>query len=447
MAKIICITTGLTGILNASFELVERLKKAGHEVGYASPRKVADRVEQENITFFQLPMIPEDASPPLPVFSGPFRKAKRFLFKLQNAKKRQLKTLNQTKPHEFAALLDKEKPDLLVIDIELHEYIFHAYAENQKFVLLSQWFTLWKGKDLPYLLTDTIPGKGWKGNTLMIALHWWIIKIRRSWIFTKKKILSGGTDRRSILKALAIQKNFPLQLIRDNYWPGPFTYSKLPVISMTALEMEFPHKSRPNLNYVGPMIYEQRQENVLDNKIDEIINLKNRTGKKLLYCSVSTLSKGDTLFIKKIIAAIQEEKEWLLVVGMGGLIEAKKWPISPENVYLFSYVPQIKVLREADLSINHGGIHTINECIYFEVPMLVYSGKRSDQNGCAARVAHHQLGLIGDKDKEDSTMIKRKISAVLKSTTFRQNIKLLNNRLSHYKKNASLEKIIQTFIT
>jgi len=442
MAKIICITTGLTGILNASFELVAHLKKTGHEVAYASPRKVANRVEQEGITFFQLPMIPEDASPPLPVFTGIFKKIKRFFYKIQHSRSRQIATLNQTFPKEFAALLDKEKPDLLLIDIELHEYIFHAYSKNQKFVLLSQWFTLWKGKDLPYLLTDTIPGQGWKGTTLMIAFDWWLVKIRRWWIFTKKKMLSGGTDRRSALKALASKANFPLSLIKENYWPGPFTYSELPVISMTALEMEFPHQARPNLMYVGPMVYEQRQEKVIDNTIDEIISLKNRTGKKLLYCSVSTLSKGDTGFIKKIITSVQEEKEWLLIVGMGGLNQAAQWDNLPDNVHLFSYVPQLKVLKEADLSINHGGIHTINECIHFEVPMLVYSGKRSDQNGCAARVAYHQLGLIGDKDKEDSTLIKSKINKVLESATFKQNISSLNNRLSYYKEEGRLEKLI-----
>ena len=43
MAKIICITTGLTGILNASFELVARLQQAGYEVCYASPKNVAEK--------------------------------------------------------------------------------------------------------------------------------------------------------------------------------------------------------------------------------------------------------------------------------------------------------------------------------------------------------------------------------------------------------------------
>ena len=84
MAKIICITTGLTGILNASYELVNRLKEAGHEVSYASPRSVKDRVEEEGIKFTQLPEIKKDASPPIPSFRKPFRKIKRLVYKIKN---------------------------------------------------------------------------------------------------------------------------------------------------------------------------------------------------------------------------------------------------------------------------------------------------------------------------------------------------------------------------
>ena len=37
MAHILCMTTGLTGILNASFEVVRRLEKRGHRLTYACP--------------------------------------------------------------------------------------------------------------------------------------------------------------------------------------------------------------------------------------------------------------------------------------------------------------------------------------------------------------------------------------------------------------------------
>ncbi len=446
MAKIICITTGLTGILNASYELVSRLKEAGHEVSYASPRKIKNRVEAEGIKFTQLPEIKEDASPTIPSFQKPFRKIKRFLYKIQNAKQRRLATLEKTVPNEFVTMLLREKPDLVIIDIELHEYIFKAFSEGQKFILLSQWFSLWRRKGLPYLLHDTIPQQGWKGSTLALEMTWRKIKLQRWWIFMRKKILSVGTDRRSILLELARQERFSRNYISENYWPGPFTYSKLPVMSLTPLEMEFPHEPRPNLFYVGPMVYEKRKEqqpkSKLNYTIEEVFEYRKKIKGRLLYCSVSTLSKGDEFFIKKIIQAVKHKKNWVLIIGMGGLIGEEMFEKLPGNVFPFSYVPQLKVLKEADISINHGGIHTINECIHFKVPMLVYSGKRSDQNGCAARVDYHGLGIMADKDKDSPTEIRNKINEVLINNSFSQKVEEMHIQTLKYKDDLFLEKVI-----
>lgn len=447
MLKILCITTGLTGITNASFELVRRLQQLGYEVKYASPRAIRQKVEQEGICFIQLPFIAEDVSPPVPTYTGIFRKLKRLSFKISNAKERQTQTLKNIYPNTFIQVLQRESPDLCLIDVELHEYIFAAHQLGQPFLILSQWFSLWNQKGLPYLLHNTIPGQGWRGSTWMLTLSWKKVQVQRWWIFAKKWFLSGGTNRRSALLALAKEMRFPLKYIPENYWPGPFTYSQLPVLSMTALEMEFPHKPRPNLYYIGPMVYAKRKEAIAKGKIavEEVLHLKRQTNKQLLYASVSTLSKGDLLFIQKLIKAVKKQHHWLLIIGLGGLIQQMDMEEMPENVFSYSFVPQLKVLQQANLSINHGGIHTIHECMRFEVPMLVYSGKRSDQNGCAARVAYHGLGIMADKDKDSSIDIKNNIEKILSNHTLFQNkIKEMNKQIAKYQALDNLNNICES---
>jgi len=129
------------------------------------------------------------------------------------------------------------------------------------------------------------------------------------------------------------------------------------------------------------------------------------------------------------------------------LIDQNALGVLPENVFAFKKLPQLKVLAYADCSINHGGIHTINECIHYKVPMLIYSGKRSDQNGCAARVAFHQLGIMADKDKDQSAAIQSKIQQVLTDPLFRKNMEKINREYIAYKKEGRLEKIINEYLT
>ena len=66
MAHIICITGGLTGMLNASLALVDQLPQAGHQVTYASPANLRAPVTAQGISYVQLdPWVMQSGDPPM----------------------------------------------------------------------------------------------------------------------------------------------------------------------------------------------------------------------------------------------------------------------------------------------------------------------------------------------------------------------------------------------
>lgn len=424
MGRILCITSGLSGILNASYEIAHRLQTANYQVIIASPAPVGEKVVAQGFDYRQLPPVNFFPCPPLPDFHGPLIKLKRFWFRLKNGSR--LRKISQHSLHmpEFEKILLELKPDFILVDIELHEHIFTIFSLGVPFSLLSQWFSLWKRPGLPPLLHDTIPGVGWRGSKIGMEWAWVQVKIWRWWVFNKKRILYAGTDRRTTLKNYARQVGFPLHFIRQNFWPGPFSYSTLPVITITAQEMEFPHDIRPSMYYVGPMVYSNRRElqedGVIKQKLENIFQRKLEEGLSLIYASVSSFSLGDVAFLQRLIKAVEPKKKWILVIALAGRIKVEELGPLPGNVYPFSWIPQLLVLRHADCSINHGGIHTIHECLYYQVPMIVYSGKTSDQNGCAARVHFHGLGIMADKDKDTTMDIRHNIEKILGEPAYKK---------------------------
>lgn len=444
MAHILCMTSGLTGILNASFELANRLEGLGHTVTCASPKDVADLVQAHNLNYLQLPAINFDPAPEVPAYSGPLRKLKRLSHKATRRAERQKQAINNLGMQEFKQLVETLNPDLVIADIELHEHIMTLVTAKYKVLLLSQWFSTWDSKGLPPIQSTIIPGEGFEGSAPGLWLRWQKVRWQRWHTFFKKKLTSVYTDRRTILQLYAKQTGFPGRYILKNYWPGPFSYDQLPVISMTAQDMEFAHKKKPELTYIGPMVSESRLNlgHKADERLERIFGEKKRRGLKLIYCSVSTFSKGDTSFLKKVIAAVSGYDNWLLILSLGGNLKESQLGEVPGNVHVFDRVPQLKVLRETDLSINHGGIHTINECLYFKVPMLVYSGKRSDQNGCAARVHFHGLGLMADKDLDSPDDIRNKIKQVMQDEAVKGRLEALHNT-SFADQNQYLSKVLE----
>jgi len=63
----------------------------------------------------------------------------------------------------------------------------------------------------------------------------------------------------------------------------------------------------------------------------------------------------------------------------------------PANVRLFNWVPQVEILKKAEVAIIHGGLGSVKECIYHAVPMIVIPMGR-DQFNNAERVDYHRLG-------------------------------------------------------
>lgn len=428
--------------------MVRRLEAAGYQVTYASPKAVGAIAKVNGLTYQQLPPTNFFPAPDLPVFQGRFRKVKRLWYKIKYRKARKKQAVLNLGMTEFRQLLDELSPDLLLIDVELHEHLMTAQTTHIPMVLLSQWFSLWNRVGLPPLSDTTIPNLHWQGSKIGLVFAWQKIKVHRWWMFTKKRIRSVGTNRRSILKKYAQQIGFPKAYLHENYWPGPFTYAKLPVISMVLAEMEFPHDKRPNLHYVGAMIGKKRadvqNDKVTQRRLQAIFEIKKHTATALIYCTLSSFKQGDTAFLKRLIEAVKDREDWQLILGLGGQLDIKSLGELPANVHAFSWVPQMEVLAKANCSINHGGIHTINECIHFQVPMLVYSGKRSDQNGCAARVHYHGLGIMADKDKDDSTVIAAKIERVLTEQKYKNNLQKMHQHYRRYQSEQVLEQYIST---
>ena len=98
--------------------------------------------------------------------------------------------------------------------------------------------------------------------------------------------------------------------------------------------------------------------------------------KKLLYVSLGSQSllagrEAAVGFLRAVAQGAASRPEWQLVLGTGGLAEAADLPLPPHAVAL-PWVPQIPLLERAALMVNHGGLGTVKECIFHDVPMVVF---------------------------------------------------------------------------
>lgn len=427
MAHILCMTSGLTGILHASYEVVARLEAAGHRVSYACPHEVRERVEAQGIAYHQLPAVNFSPAPALPLIEGPWRVLKKVWLALHRLQARREAAVTNMAMDQFEALLEELRPDLLLMDMELHDHIITAVAGGHHVVLMSPWFCSWRRPGLPPIDSPVIPGKGFSGS----PSGRWLIGTRSRvdrWLRNQKSALrSGFVDRRSILRYYARSVGFPMHLLESGNWPPPYTYDDLTVLSLASGALEFPHAPRPGFHHVGPVVSIDRvdpaSDSATEERLDALLGGCSEKDATLIVCTVTTMDgeNEDLGFIQRLAEAVRDRPDWTVIVAMGGSDASRLGPL-PTNVHAFSWVPQARLLASADLSINHGGIHTINECLYFGVPMLIFSGGRHDQPGTVARVAWAGLGHTGDRASDDVSTIAGRIDAVLSDQTLRRRV-------------------------
>ncbi len=422
MKHIAIITSGLVGITNASFQLAHRLQTEGHRITYLCPKPIEALVKAQGLSYVQLPEINFKFSF---LNTEALRQKKystffKYIYHYTHLKQQYNAGITALQLLDYERILNTLNPDVALIDLEIHEAILPALKLNINTKLLSCFLFNQRQSNLPPLRSTIIPKQGFSGSRLGIEFEWLQLKLK----IIGRMVMDNlrlEHSRRSVLKQYLKQERLTtVQCISRNF-PSAFIYKNIDSLYMVMEALEFPYKKPSTVQYIGAMVAENRTKIEMPDAINAIINLKNSTKKKLIYCSLTTMAPTeDVTFLTKLIKAVANENNWLLLISFGGKTIPDTLTAVPKNVFLHRWVPQLPVLAHTDCSINHGGIHTINECIHFKVPMLVYSGQHYDQDGNAARLAYHKIGLRGDKTIDSIESINTKIHTVLHDTSLKK---------------------------
>lgn len=138
---------------------------------------------------------------------------------------------------------------------------------------------------------------------------------------------------------------------------------------------------------------------------------------KLVYISMGTVNNDMVKFYKNCIAAF-EDVDYQVIMSVGNLVDIESLGQLPENISVFRHVDQIAVLAQADVFLSHCGMNSVNESLYYQVPLVMYP-QTSEQGGVATRVSMLGAGIRLEKNSPSS--ICEAVEQVLENPTYREN--------------------------
>lgn len=137
-----------------------------------------------------------------------------------------------------------------------------------------------------------------------------------------------------------------------------------------------------------------------------------------IYISMGTVNNQQTSFFQNCIEALKDS-DYHVIMSIGELVDPAALGSLPDNFTVKPSVNQMEVLQQADVFLTHCGMNSVNEALYYEVPLVLFP-QTNEQRGVANRVA--QLGA--------GRMLKAGSAKIIRSTVE----EVLSD--NHYKKEA-----------
>ena len=169
----------------------------------------------------------------------------------------------------------------------------------------------------------------------------------------------------------------------------------------------------------------------------------------LIYLSLGTIYHERLDFYRMAFATFAEHPAQF-VLSAGRLTDIDALGSIPDNFILRNFVPQLELLPRVDAFITHGGMNSINEGLYYGVPLVVLP-QQLEQTINARQTARHGAAVVlGDRPPYGRTSpldLQQAVENVLSDSSYRQNAARIGRSFRDaggYKKAADIVEAVVT---
>ncbi|HLF89493.1 MAG TPA: macrolide family glycosyltransferase [Anaerolineales bacterium] len=183
-------------------------------------------------------------------------------------------------------------------------------------------------------------------------------------------------------------------------------------LSYTSAEfMPFPESAPKSFRFVGRTLEAEPG-------VDPAL-FKRVGDRPLVYISMGTVNNKNRSLVDFWIHAFAGRDEFVMLTT-GNRFKPEDFGSLPENISIHPWLPQIAVLQKASLFINHGGLNSIHDGLYFGVPLLLCP-QQEEQTFNASRVVELGAGLMLPKAKLTQENLRATADQLLTDPRFKTN--------------------------
>lgn len=217
----------------------------------------------------------------------------------------------------------------------------------------------------------------------------------------------------SFSKKINQQYGLHIQRMKEVY----FNDEAFNIVYTSKLLQRNSEKAAANFAFVGPSISER--------KIENDFPLAQLACQKVVYISLGTVISGQQAFYQLCFDAFRT-LDALIVLDVGNDTDISKLQAIPDNFIIRHPTPQLEVLKKSDVFITHAGMNSLQEGIYYEVP-LVMIPRTLETTINAVRAEEVGAGIYLPCKKVDVHTLRQTVQKILLQNPYKKSLNTLKN--------------------
>jgi len=141
--------------------------------------------------------------------------------------------------------------------------------------------------------------------------------------------------------------------------------------------------------------------------------------KPLIYISLGTIFNKRETFYRMCFEAFAD-KDWQVVMAVGQSMSQELLETAPANFIVRKFVPQLEILQRTSVFITHGGMNSVSEALYYDVPLVVVPQSAADHPWIAKRIVELSVGKMLPPQKVTARNLCRVVEEVLSNPAYAQ---------------------------
>lgn len=427
-----------------AFKTAKLLKDAGHRVIFGSVPEMQEIIQRHG---FEYHFIPLWVVPPF----GQKLYMKMKGIPLPNKKER-LDEVHKN-VEAFNQQVKPIKPDIVLLD--RHLIIINALFYKNLGIPVAFICAMpdpERAANVPPFSSGFIPQKTWFSEKYISSLwfsDYFKLKLR---IFQSQLTYPGINDL-FIYRKLAEEFGYNPNEILIPMDSSGYHAQTTPRIVLSATDLDFPRPEIKGVYKIGPLIdFPEDDNQSKDSRYEAMKRIIKKGESSVIYCSLGMLvgfcTKRKISLYRKIkkVALLSKDDFFILCTG-DDLDNANLIPLPP-NMFVFNSLPQKDLIKYCTIMINHGGLNSITECIFNEVPVLAYPpSQMADHSSNSARLVYHGLGLRGKIWRDSPKAVLKKINQIKANYDwYINNIRQMKQKFEKKNNSTEVVNIIESII-